>query len=93
MIAGIALGVITWLSFQSAILAVVYVAEFLFIAIKRPYLNRNWRPILNMLITVAVLALYYLMNSMEGFIQDYGPLIILALLVVCLVYSSILLVY
>ena len=45
-----------------------------------------------MLITIAILVVYYLMNTMEGTIQQYAAIAVLVLLAVCFVYSAILLV-
>ena len=80
------------MSFQCFLEAIVFSAELVFILVRRPYKNRNWRPILNMVITIAIMAIYYLMNTMEGVIQDYGPLAVLVLLLVCFIYSTVILV-
>ena len=45
-----------------------------------------------MVITILILAIYYLMNTMTGPIQEYAPLGVLILLAVCFVYSTIILV-
>ena len=46
-----------------------------------------------MLIILAIEVIYYLINNYESkMITDYGPLVVLALLVICFIYSTILLV-
>ena len=45
-----------------------------------------------MMITIAILAIYYLMDTMQGAVQEFAPLGILALLAICFVYSLIILV-
>ena len=92
ILVGITFAVITWLSFQCFVVAAFYGFELVYIIVKRPYKERNWRPILNMIITIAILAIYYLMNTMAGTIQKYAPLGVLGLLAACFVYSSIILV-
>ena len=73
-------------------MSVVYATELIYIIIRRPYKERNWRPATNMVITILILVIYYLMNTMAGPIQEYAPLGVLILLAVCFVYSTIILV-
>ena len=44
-----------------------------------------------MIITISILAIYYLMNTMGGMIQKYAPIGVIVLLAICFVYSSIIL--
>ena len=92
ILVGVTFAVITWLSFQCFVVATFYGVELVYIMVKRPYKERNWRPILNMMITIAILAIYYLMNTMKGAVQEYAPLGVLVLLAICFVYSLIILI-
>ena len=95
ILGGVILGLITWFSFQSILIAVLYVGELLFVLVKRPYSGKrsNWRPVANLIIIILIATIYYLMNSMKGSaLQDYGPLAVLILLIACFIYSTILLV-
>jgi len=77
-------------------LASLFILELIYICIKSPYKGdrKNWRPKTNMIITITILALYYLMNSMKmPILILYGPLLVLILLFVCFVYSTIALVF
>jgi amino acid transporter len=70
---------------------VIFLVELLYILVKKPYAGdrKNWRPVANMLITITILLLYFLMNTLsKSAITLYAPLIILLLLLVCFVYSA-----
>jgi hypothetical protein len=93
IVTGAIFGIVTWLTYQCLVVAVLYIAQFVYILMKRPYADRNWRPATNMVITTLVLLIYFLVNFTDNeMLEEYGPLAILGLLAVCLVYSTILLV-
>ena len=93
ILTGAVLALVTWFSYQCLAMTVLSIGQLIYIIVKRPYADKNWRPIVNMIITTLVLVIYYLMNSMDNStIKEYGPFGVLALLSACLIYSTILLV-
>ena len=57
ILTGVIFALITWLSYQCFVVAVVYGVELIYIIVRRPYKERNWRPILNLVITIAILVI------------------------------------
>ena len=87
--------------FEGALPMVVFVATGALIAVKKPYKENyhNYRQIANMAIATAVEAIYifYRMSSASAAntspIFFYLPFIVCALLLVCVVYNSIAIIY
>lgn len=70
----------------------VYVGMGVILLVTQPYKGsrNNYRPFANYLITILVAAIFVgigFSGESEGFLAMYGPLVIIVLLLVCIVYS------
>jgi CDP-diglyceride synthetase len=77
---------------QNGILIVLFLSQMIIIIKKKPYKGkRKWlRPVLNMINCIMIQLIYQITNFQQnpkGVISIYGPMVILCLILICLVYS------
>jgi peptidoglycan/LPS O-acetylase OafA/YrhL len=88
-----ALVILSSKSYGTAPIAAIYAALLVLLLVAKPYKGsfKNLRPIANSIIVILVAIIFLaiaFMDDPEGLLALYGPLVVLALLFVCVVYSA-----
>jgi hypothetical protein len=78
--------------YSNAVVLAVYLVLLIVILKAQPYVGerKNWRPVANCLIVMVIEGVYLgtgFMSNPTSMLATYGPLVILGLLAVCVVYS------
>ncbi len=81
------------LMFQNLLIAVIFIAQLLFIAILRPYVEpkSNYRPIANtviMIIIECIFAYVRMTDDSQSIVAIYGPILIILLIITCIAYTG-----
>jgi len=80
-------------SYSNCALIGLYLFIGAIILLKQPYKGdrKNYRPVANYLIAIAIQGIYMIVGFAQdptSFLSLYGPLMVLVLLIVCVVYSA-----
>jgi hypothetical protein len=87
------LAILSSKSYGTAPILVIYAALIILLLIVKPYKGprKNFRPVANSIIMIMVSGIFLaiaFMNNPEGIISLYGPLAVMALLSICVIYSA-----
>lgn len=89
------------MKFQGMVYILIFAVLGVLVLVKKPYLNNynSYRFVANMIITVFILAIYVYYSILDvesknkSPISFYLPLIVLALLLICVIYNAAFIIY